>query len=75
MYPNPVKNQSILHIKSTETESVKLKIIDMNGNIVFSSDSYFTNQDIKIGDKLPKGVYVVNAVYGKEKKSVKIIKN
>ncbi|PBJ09367.1 glycosyl hydrolase [Flavobacterium sp. ACN6] len=75
VYPNPVKSQSILHIKSTETESVKLKIIDMNGNIIFSSDSYFTNQDIKIGDKLPKGVYVVNAVYGKEKKSVKIIKN
>lgn len=75
VYPNPVKNQSVLHIKSTENESVKLKIIDMNGKTVFSSDSYFTNQDIKIGDRLPKGVYIVNAVYGNIKKSIKIIKN
>lgn len=75
IYPNPVKNQSVLHIKSTATEAVKLKIFDMNGHIVFSSDAYSTNQDIKIGDKLPKGVYVVNAVYGKIEKSVKIIKN
>lgn len=75
VYPNPVKNQSILHIKSAETESVKLKIIDLNGNTVFSSDDYFTNQDIKIGDKLPKGVYIVNAIYGKIEKSIKIIKN
>ncbi|MBB4802383.1 hypothetical protein HNP37_002456 [Flavobacterium nitrogenifigens] len=75
IYPNPVKNQSILHIKSTENESVKLRVIDMNGKTVYTSDSYFTNQDIKIGDRLPKGVYIVNAVYGKIEKSMKIIKN
>ncbi|SFD18380.1 glycosyl hydrolase [Flavobacterium phragmitis] len=75
IYPNPVKNQSILHIKSTETESVKLKVIDMNGKTVYSSDTYSTNQDIKIGDRLPKGVYIINVAYGKTEKSIKIIKN
>ncbi|MEN2413333.1 glycosyl hydrolase [Flavobacterium mesophilum] len=75
IYPNPVKNQSTLHIKSTTTESLTLKIIDMNGKVCFESKDYFTNEDIKIGEKLATGVYIVNASYGNIQKSVKIIKN
>lgn len=75
IYPNPVKNQSTLHIKSKVTEPLTLKIIDMKGDICFSSGDYFTNEDIKIGQKLAPGVYIVNASYGNIKKSVKIIKN
>lgn len=75
VYPNPVKNQSTLHIKSAVTEPLTIKIIDMKGDICFSSSDYSTNEDIKIGEKLPKGVYIVNASYGKIKKSIKIIKN
>ena len=47
----------------------------MKGDICFSSDDYFTNEDIKIGDKLAPGVYIVNVSYGNIKKSIKIIKN
>ncbi|WP_051234463.1 glycosyl hydrolase [Flavobacterium denitrificans] len=75
IYPNPVKNQSTLHIKSSETESLTLKIVDMNGKVCFESKDYYTNQDIKIGEKLATGVYIVNASYGKIRKSMKIIKN
>ncbi|MXO06780.1 carbohydrate-binding protein [Flavobacterium sp. HBTb2-11-1] len=75
IYPNPVKTQATLHIKSNITEPLTIKIIDMKGDVCFSSADYFTNQDIKIGDKLPKGVYIVNASYGNIKKSIKIIKN
>lgn len=75
VYPNPIKTQSTLHIKSSITEPLSLKIVDMKGSICFSSDDYFTNEDIKIGDKLSTGVYIVNAVYGSVKKSIKIIKN
>jgi len=75
IYPNPVKNQSILHVKSSVTEPLTIKIIDMKGDICFSSSDYVTNEDIKIGERLAKGVYIVNASYGKIKKSLKIIKN
>jgi hypothetical protein len=75
VYPNPIKNQSTLHIKSSITEPVNLKIVDMKGDICFSSDDYFTNEDIKIGDKLASGIYLVNVTYGAVKKSLKIIKN
>lgn len=47
----------------------------MKGSICYASDDYFTNEDIKIGDKLSTGVYIINAVYGSVKKSIKIIKN
>lgn len=75
IYPNPVKNQSTLHIKSSITEPLTLKIVDMKGLVCFSSDSFYTNEDIKIGDKLATGVYIVKASYGSVKKSLKIIKN
>lgn len=75
VYPNPIKTQSTLHIKSAVTEPLSLKIVDMKGSIIYASDDYFTNEDIKIGDKLSTGVYIVNAIYGSVKKSIKIIKN
>lgn len=75
IYPNPIKSQSTLHVKTAFTEPLSLKIIDMQGNICFSSDDYSTNQDIKIGDRLATGVYILNVSYGSVKKSLKIIKN
>lgn len=75
VYPNPIKSQATLHIKSFTTEALSLKIIDMKGDICFSSEDYFTNEDIKIGDKLASGIYIVNVSYGSIKKSIKIIKN
>jgi hypothetical protein len=75
VYPNPVKTQSTLHIKSPTTEPLTLKIVDMKGIVCYSSNDHFTNEDIKIGDRLSAGVYVVSATYGTVKKSIKIIKN
>lgn len=76
VYPNPIKSQSVLQIKSANTEPLALKIVDMIGHVCYSSDTNFTNQDIKIGDKLlATGVYIVTATYGSVKKSLKIIKN
>ena len=75
VYPNPIKTQSTLHIKSDVTEPLSLKIIDMKGIVCYSSNDHFTNEDIKIGDKLLTGVYIVTATYGTVKKSLKIIKN
>ena len=75
VYPNPIKSQSTLHIKSDITEPLSLKIIDMKGIVCYSSNDHFTNEDIKIGDKLSAGVYIVSATYGAVKKSIKIIKN
>ena len=76
VHPNPVKSQSVLHIKSANTEPLTLKIVDMRGQICYASDANFTNEDIKIGDKLlANGVYIVTATYGSVTKTLKIIKN
>ena len=75
IYPNPIKSQSILHIKSAITEPLTLKIVDMKGTTCYLSESHYTNEDIKIGDKLSTGIYIVTASYGTVKKSLKVIKN
>ncbi|TCN59114.1 T9SS C-terminal target domain-containing protein [Flavobacterium circumlabens] len=75
VYPNPIKDQATLQIKSETTEPLSLKIIDSKGSICYASSAYFTNEEIKIGDKLSSGIYIVTAQYGAIKKSIKIIKN
>ncbi|MDQ6471803.1 glycosyl hydrolase [Flavobacterium sp. LHD-80] len=74
IYPNPVKSQSTLHIKSVDTEPLFIQVIDMKGIVCYQSKDHFTNEDIKIGDRLASGVYIVKASYGKIQKSIKIIK-
>jgi hypothetical protein len=75
LYPNPFTSEATIHIKSTITEPIRLKIIDMKGTVCFSSTDFYTNQNIKIGNHLATGIYTVVAVYGDTQKKFKVIKN
>jgi hypothetical protein len=74
-YPNPFTNEATIQIKSTITEPIHLKIIDMKGTVCFSGTDFYTNQNIKIGNHLASGIYTVVAIYGDTKKTFKVIKN
>lgn len=73
--PNPFTNEGTFKIKSVTNEKLDLKIFDMKGIVCYSSDAFFTNQDIKIGADLAKGIYIVSATYGTSQQSFKVIKN
>lgn len=73
-FPNPFSNEAIFKIKSATTEKINLKIADMKGIICYSSNTYYTNQDIKIGSELASGVYILSAIYGDTRQTFKIIK-
>jgi hypothetical protein len=73
-YPNPFTNESQIQIKSPTTEPMKLKIVDMKGAVFFSSNNHYTNQNISIDNHLAPGIYTAIVIYGKIKKTFKIIK-
>jgi hypothetical protein len=74
-YPNPFKNETTFKIKSSTVEKIVLKIVDMKGIVCFSSDTFYTNQDIKLGSGLSSGLYIVYATYGATHESFKVVKN
>ena len=47
-YPNPFTSETKIQIKSPTTEPIQLKIVDMKGIVCFSSNEFYTNQNITI---------------------------
>jgi Glycosyl hydrolase catalytic core/Carbohydrate binding module (family 6)/Secretion system C-terminal sorting domain len=74
-FPNPFSNEASFKIKFATNEKIDLKIIDMKGIICYSSEAFFTNQNIVIGASLHKGMYIVTATYGTSHQTFKIVKN
>ena len=74
-YPNPFTNGTKIQIKSSTTEPIQLKIVDMKGTICFMSNDFYTNQNIAIDNNLASGIYTVIVNYGTTQKTFKVIKN
>jgi hypothetical protein len=74
VYPNPFIKDINLKIETRETEKMKLLISDLKGAILFSSDEYYTNQNISIDKDMPEGVLLVQIIVGSRIRQFKIIK-
>ncbi|REG94091.1 glycosyl hydrolase [Flavobacterium aquicola] len=74
-YPNPFTSDTKIQIKSPVTEPIQLKIVDMKGITCFSSNDFYTNQNITIDNHLATGVYTAIVTYGTTKKTFRIIKD
>ena len=74
-YPNPFTSETKIQIKSPTTEAIQLKIVDMKGVVCFSSNDFYTNQNITIDNHLATGIYTAIVTYGTTKKTFKVIKN
>lgn len=74
-YPNPFTTETKIQIKSPITEPIQLKIVDMKGTVCFSSNEFYTNQNITIDNHLATGIYTAIVSYGTTKKTFKVIKN
>ncbi|MFN6945869.1 MAG: PKD domain-containing protein, partial [Cytophagaceae bacterium] len=62
LFPNPFFEVFNLNVVTPVTEIMKLKVIDVKGNVVFESDSLSTNQDIILGSEFPQGLYIVQVI-------------
>ena len=74
LQPNPYTHEVIFKLNSQNVDKIYLKIIDMKGSVCYSSDAYYSNEDITIGNGLANGIYTVIVIHGNRLKRFKIVK-
>ena len=74
--PNPFTTTVTIHITtaSGSPEPLMLSISDLKGVSCYNSSTYFTNEDIIVGEQLPSGVYIAQLVYANQIQVVKLVK-
>jgi hypothetical protein len=56
IYPNPAKD--FFNVSSPDSQSVGLKIVDLNGRVVYEADAVYNDSVVGVGN-LPNGMYLV----------------
>lgn len=78
VYPNPLNETSVLNIVSTENETFKVTIFNLNGSSVFSkmveSNQGENNISLNELNNLPKGIYFINIVGKTYNNSIRLVK-
>lgn len=72
--PNPFVEETMLNFKAWEGESVSLKIMDLQGVVVYANDNQVVEKNMAVGKTLPAGVYVVTVMHDKQVTTFKIMK-
>lgn len=76
-YPNPFENELTIEFKSSnDVSNISLKILDINGNIVFESNELNSNEKEKLNlENLKSGMYLIQIFSGESSsKAVKVMK-
>jgi hypothetical protein len=73
-YPTLFTNETTLTINSIATTPINLKVCNEQGKIVFSSEDFFTNQEIIMGNEWKQGIYFIYVTSQNKMQMVKIIK-
>jgi hypothetical protein len=72
-YPNPATDAFSIQLQSNSKEKVKITVTDLLGRKVFQAEGNAT-QIYKFGNDLKPGMYLLQAVQGTEKQSIKLVK-
>jgi hypothetical protein len=72
--PNPIRNYFTLKIQSNSKEVVQLRVLDVSGRIVETRDGMETNTAFQIGNNFRPGIYLVEVTQGKQRKTLKLIR-
>jgi hypothetical protein len=71
MFPNPFIDGVNVTFNTLVNSNLSLSIINMNGEIVFSSNEYSTNETIVLGKELPAGLYIIKAISDEKAQVIK----
>jgi hypothetical protein len=74
MYPNPFSEGVNLTFNTPVSNKLSISICNMNGEILYSSNEYRTNEAIVLGQGLPVGLYIIKAMTEDKVQVIKINK-
>ena len=72
--PNPSGNYFTLKIQSNSKEVVQLRVLDLSGRIVETRNGIMANTTFHIGNNFRAGIYLVEATQGKQRQTLKLIR-
>jgi pectate lyase len=73
-YPNPFSDEISLMINAPLTEKIHLKVINMRGEVIFESDAWSSNEKILLGQDLPEGIFIIQAMSQGKVLTTKVVK-
>ena len=73
-FPNPFSNELTVKVESAQSQNMRLSVTDMIGKQVYVSNQYSTNQEIKLGEKLPDGILLIRAEFDNQVRTCKVVK-
>ena len=72
--PNPSRNYFTLKIQSNSNEVVQLRVLDVSGRIVDTRNGMAANTTFQIGHNFQAGIYLVEVSQGKQRQTLKLIR-
>jgi hypothetical protein len=73
-FPNPAANEINIYVKSDQTTSMTLEIMDSFGNLMFRQEGCRTNEAIKVTNEWKAGIYIARAFYNGKVDETKIVR-
>jgi hypothetical protein len=76
-YPNPFAEEINVTFNTSSAADLTLKIVDMEGRVIFEGSNYQTNEKISLKDELSaanQGLYMIIGTYNGEMQAVKVEK-
>jgi hypothetical protein len=72
--PNPAANNFNVSVISFNNKPISIRVIDLTGRIVQQFSKVLPGQTISLGAGYYPGVYILEAMQGTERKTLKLIK-
>ena len=74
IYPNPSTTNFKIEVESDTDELITIRLYDILGKMVSTTNKVSRNSVVATGDKLKGGTYFAEIIQGKKSKIVKLIK-
>ena len=74
VYPNPSNSSfNIIILSPDQKEKIQLKIINIAGQVI-ETRNVTSGQPLRLGENFRPGAYVIQAMKGNQRKTIKVIK-
>jgi hypothetical protein len=74
-YPNPTSNSFVLRLQTDNGKDlIQIRVTDIYGRVVELKNGVLPNSTIRFGNQYPVGVYFSQVIQGKDKMTLKLIK-
>jgi hypothetical protein len=73
-YPNPTTHQFTVQLRGGTAEGVSLRVVDALGRVIEAKRGVAANSTLQIGAVYRPGIYILEAVQGTQRTSLKLIK-